>query len=73
MNVEGKEHEEEDVDKKYSIDDRYRIKRRKCTNPFRRMRIAKKKNSDSANASDDSDDNEKRESKNKFFTFYIPT
>jgi len=52
--------EKEDVDGMYDAE-HYRVKRRKCTIPFRR-RTAKKKESVSTNASGDSDI-EKRESK----------
>lgn len=63
--------EEEEVDGKYNSVDRYRMKRRKCANPFRRMRSVKNEDSESANdASDNSDNNVKRESKHEFFAFY---
>lgn len=56
--------EEEDVDgTACNADDRYRVKRRKCTVPFRR-RMAKKKYAIGTNAdSDETDDNDKKESK----------
>jgi len=61
--------EKEDVNGMYDTE-HYRVKRRKCTIPFRR-RAAKKKESISTNASGDSDI-EKRESKktNNILEFY---
>jgi len=64
-----KEEKDDDVNGMYDAE-HYRIKRRKCTIPFRR-RTAKKKESSSTNGSGDSDI-EKRESKkiNKNLEFY---
>jgi len=67
--VDVKEEKDDDVNGVYDAE-HYRIKRRKCTIPFRR-RIAKKKESSSTNCSGDSDI-EKIESKkiNKNHEFY---
>lgn len=72
--MEVKEEKEDDVNGIYNAE-HYRIKRRKCTIPFRR-RTSKKTESSSTNASGDSDI-EKRESKKinnnlKFYkSFYV--
>lgn len=62
MDVNGEK--DDDVNGMYGAADRYRIKRRKCTMPFRR-RTAKKKDCDGTNdaSGDSDDDNDKKESK----------